>query len=113
MENGKGPLETEADAGAHDMEEEDIVDEGDPIVSLTLSKEHTTSKSTLFKAMTSLGSLYDVYFKSFVEGPEFGVGEDFSGKVAFVLANVRTTQEGINWIVMQSIVCLSQTMWRA
>lgn len=51
------PLETGARAGAHDMTERDIVDDIEPAMPLTLSKEGRTALRRLVKEMAPLYSI--------------------------------------------------------
>lgn len=65
-ENGALPLETGADASAHDIGKRYIVDKSEPVASSTLHEESKTVMSKLVKSIAPLCLIYDVEFRNLV-----------------------------------------------
>lgn len=83
----KYPLGTGADVGAQEIKEKDILDESEPIASLTLSGKVKTAMIKRIKLMALVCSIYDVNFRNSVETHYLDVEEDLSENVDFVQAN--------------------------
>lgn len=60
VETVKYPLEKRADAGSHQMDEKDIVDESEIIVISTPNSKRSTVLSKVVKEMASLHCNYDM-----------------------------------------------------
>lgn len=63
------------------------VDEVEPAASPSLIEDGKRAMKRLAKAMASVCSIHDVDFRNLVEEHELSAGEDFAGKVGFVLAD--------------------------
>lgn len=68
-------MEKGASASGHNMKEEHIVEEREPVASSTLNDKEKTAMSQSVKARAALCSIHDENFRNAVEKHELGVGE--------------------------------------